>query len=455
MQLPALAVQTGDVTNGLLKAQQLAASQQGIESSQIRNKLLMQQQQDQQAARAQQGQINQLASGAVGGDESALKRLMAVDPERAQQIVGLQGKLNEQQRAAAKAKAEFFGRGARILANTPQGKRPGVYANLRAGLIQRGVAGENELPPEYSADIDQNLQMLGLESDALNEMLDETRYETIRNDAGQVVGQRNLKTGKMESDPRAPKEVAPTEISKLIAEYNAMDEVDPNREIIKQRLMKLVQPTGTSLTVDADGNISFSQGGVSAPLGKKAVNDVEEGILNAGAAMQRIMNIERSFNPEFLTLGRQFENWTSAIQDKTIGGLSPEAKRKMGEYTRFTTATLSNVNRTIKELTGAAMSQGEAKRIMGELPNEKDSPTEFKAKMDLVTENLRNVMARLNYIRNNGISIEDVRIDEMRGIIAQRGEELLKELRQPGLSEDDLENMVLGRLANEFGLVGG
>jgi len=205
MQLPALAVQSGDVTNGLLKAQQLAASQQGIENSQIRNKLLMQQQQDQQAAQAQQGQINALASGAVGGDESALKRLMAVDPERAQQIVGLQGKLNEQQRAAAKAKAEFFGRGARILANTPQGKRPGVYASLRAGLIQRGVAGENELPPEYSADIDQNLQMLGLESDALNEMLDETRYETVTGPDGQVVGQRNMKTGKLESDPRTPK----------------------------------------------------------------------------------------------------------------------------------------------------------------------------------------------------------------------------------------------------------
>jgi hypothetical protein len=205
MQLPALAVQGGDVTNGLLKAQQIAASQQGIESSQIRNKLLMQQQQDQQAARAQQGRINALASGAVGGDESALKRLMAVDPERAQQIVGLQGKLNEQQRAAAKAKAEFFGRGARILANTPQGKRQGVYASLRAGLIQRGVAGENELPPEYSADIDQNLQMLGLESDALNEMLDETRYEPLTDSGGNIVGQRNMKTGKVESDPRAPK----------------------------------------------------------------------------------------------------------------------------------------------------------------------------------------------------------------------------------------------------------
>lgn len=454
MQLPALAVQSGDVTNGLLKAQQLAASQQGIENSQIRNKLLMQQQQDQQAARAQQGQINALASGAVGGDESALKRLMAVDPERAQQIVGLQGKLNEQQRAAAKAKAEFFGRGARILANTPQGKRQGVYASLRAGLIQRGVAGENELPPEYSADIDQNLQMLGLESDALNEMLDQTNYETVTDADGNIVGQRNSQTGKVESDPRSPKETAPTELARLIAERDQLPEGDPNRMAYDQAIAKKVASTGMRLETNADGTFTLTQGG-QQPLGQKATNDVEQGLLDAGAAMQRVMNIERSFNPEFLTLGRQFENWTSAIQDKTIGGLSPEAKRKMGEYTRFTTATLSNVNRTIKELTGAAMSQGEAKRIMGELPNEKDSPTEFKSKMDLVTENLRNVMARLNYIRNNGLSIEDVRIDEMRGIIAKRGDELIRELRQPGVSDSDLEAMVMGRLADEFGLVGG
>lgn len=205
MQLPALAVQGGDVTNGLLKAQQIAASQQGIQNSQIRNNLLMQQQQDQQAARAQQGQINALASGAVGGDESAMKRLWGADPDKAKAVADHIAKMDDRQKAAAKAKAEFFGRGAKILANTPPGRRPAVYANLRAGLIQRGVAGENELPPEYTDDINQNLQMLGLESDALNEMLDQTSYETVTDADGNIVGQRNSQTGKVESDPRAPK----------------------------------------------------------------------------------------------------------------------------------------------------------------------------------------------------------------------------------------------------------
>lgn len=206
MQLPALQVQTGDTTNGLLKAQQIAASQQGIDNSQMRNRLLKFQMDDQRKARAQQGQINNLASAAISGGGEALQRLMAVAPDRAEQIVNLRGKMTEQQRAETERRANLIARGVKVLQGTPPGRRPQLYGELVAGLVQADVFKPGELPEQYSPEMDQNLMLHALESDALTEMLDQTRYETITNDAGQIVGQRNLKTGKVESDPRAPKQ---------------------------------------------------------------------------------------------------------------------------------------------------------------------------------------------------------------------------------------------------------
>lgn len=205
MQLPALHVQTGDPTNGLLKAQQMAASQQGIRDSQLRNNLLTQQQRDQQAAGQQQQRLTELASSAAGGDGSAMQRLIGLDPERAKKIVEATGAISADKRAESLRRAEMIGRGANILAGTPQGKRPALYSQLRSGLMQAGVVGEGELPEQYTSDIDQNLMLLGLESDAVGEMLSQTRFEELRDADGNIVGQRNMQTGKVESDPRAPK----------------------------------------------------------------------------------------------------------------------------------------------------------------------------------------------------------------------------------------------------------
>lgn len=329
--------------------------------------------------------------------------------------MGLQGKLNEQQRAAAKAKAEFFGRGARILANTPQGKRPGVYASLRAGLIQRGVAGENELPPEYSADIDQNLQMLGLESDALNEMLDETRYEPLTDSGGNIVGQRNMKTGKVESDPRAPKEVAPTEISKLIAEYNAMDEFDPNREIIKQRLMKLAQPTGTSLTVDADGNISFSQGGVSAPGNiaptKSSMNTLQKDNTDAVLLLDQVDALAREYKDNYLGFGAETKQGLNRVRDRLdasgvpLVGLSDDQKEWQAGRTRFVQQTNRVFNNYRKLITGAAASVQELESLKKAIFNDELGPTEFKAAYDSYRNELQRVIRIRNRLMREGYDV--------------------------------------------------
>ena len=84
--------------------------------------------------------------------------------------------------------------------------------------------------------------------------------------------------------------------------------------------------------------------------------------------------------------------------------LGPETQQQIRDFTRFRTNTLQNLNRTLNELSGAAVSPAEAARLKAELPTESDSPTEFLAKTENIERQLEAAIARNQQLLESGVT---------------------------------------------------
>lgn len=208
-------------------------------------------------------------------------------------------------------------------------------------------------------------------------------------------------------------------------------------------LSNLTKKAGKSL-------VTVNTGEQIAPT--KAVNtDIQKQLLNTQAALDRIDLIAQGFKPEFLDIKTRFGTTFDALRDKfDSGALSKDERVRLREMTAFRRDAIDNLNRTIKDITGAAMSEPEAVRIGATIPKagtgifDGDSPEVFKSKMNGVIRNLNRAKSRLMYAARVGLDFKDLPLDAIDGIIDARGNELL----DSGMPEEEVE----ATLKQEFGL---
>lgn len=246
-----------------------------------------------------------------------------------------------------------------------------------------------------------------------------------------------------------------SQLGKLISERNQYAPGSKEYAIYDQAITKF-QPGG--VTVNLPPN---------APLipGKPAQNKVDEGLLDTGMRLQALGAIERQFKPEYQQLGTRFDAAKLAAKDK-YGGLvgltlDPGETKFLTEFSSYKRNAIDSMNQYIKSVTGAAMTNAEAERILKGLPNagtglfDGDSPTEFKAKMDDAIKQTRLAEARLVYIKRNGLNLGDVTLDRMPRLMNERGSELEAAIKkqQPGINTADLRKLVKRNLSQEFGLI--
>jgi hypothetical protein len=120
------------------------------------------------------------------------------------------------------------------------------------------------------------------------------------------------------------------------------------------------------------------------------------------------------------------------VKDSTVG-LTNKEKQDLTEFSAYKRNAVGQINQYIHDMTGAAMGVQEAQRLMRAVPNpgsgifDGDSPTEFKAKLDDVVSKTKMAVARLAYIKRNGMSLEDgkgnpvVPLERMPALINERG----------------------------------
>lgn len=208
---------------------------------------------------------------------------------------------------------------------------------------------------------------------------------------------------------------------------------------------------------------------VAPGMQKPAVNALQEKQINTIEAYSRLRSIEQSFRPEFQEIESRIGFKWNELMDSfssTRKSLTPEQRGQLANFAAYRADALNNLNQYIKEITGAAMTNAEAERIMRAMPNpgdgvfNGDSPTVFKAKLDAALRNSKLAIARYHYLSANGFpgSVEEMAralpLERMGGFIQQRTDEILKNTlsQNPGLTQKEAAPIVRQRLRAEFGI---
>jgi len=175
---------------------------------------------------------------------------------------------------------------------------------------------------------------------------------------------------------------------------------------------------------------------------------LETSIINSGEGLSRLFTIQSQFEPEFVTFGGRIKGAWTDFKEKAGADLSNDEQQFLTEFSTFQQTAFDNLNRFIREMTGAQMSELEAKRLRKGIPDpEKDGPVVFKSKMDASVKQLALVRARAIHSVREGITEnpwDAFQLDQIEGIIEKRHAQLVAE----GLSVAEADTQV----AREFGL---
>ena len=231
-------------------------------------------------------------------------------------------------------------------------------------------------------------------------------------------------------------------------------------------------PSGLSIDFDETGRpksiMSGPGGGRTNPgnpanLSPKTVGELEESANASNNQIARLTQIEAGFKPEYLEIVPRGQMAWNSLRERAGVGLSEPQRRQLAEYTAFKRDTLANLNQTIKDTTGAAMSEPEAKRIIATMPStgsgifDGDSPTEFQAKLQGATRATRNALLRSNYARMNGLDPlkTGISLEEVPALVERRGTEIERMVRTAMPEAEDVAVLqeVRKRLGREFGMV--
>lgn len=248
----------------------------------------------------------------------------------------------------------------------------------------------------------------------------------------------------------------PTELARLQVERDRLPEGDPRRATYDRVLAHYKAGKG-------DTHVSVNTGQMTP--GKQAANRVDEDLIGMTRSLMQLDTIANQMKPEFQRFQDKAGFVGLKVKDSTVG-LTNKEKQDLTEYSTYRRNAYNTLNEYIKTITGAAMSEAEANRIRKSMPDPGDglfggdSPTEFKAKLDDAIKSTKMSVARLAYIKRNGMSLEDGRgnavvpLDRMPQLINERGKALEGEIKtaQPGLDVKGVQKEVRRRLGVEFGL---
>jgi len=222
-------------------------------------------------------------------------------------------------------------------------------------------------------------------------------------------------------------------------------------------------PSGTNLSVDSDGNVTFSQGS-GVDLQKKTRGNLEGKTIDAIAALDRLNEISNSFDPKFQQVGTRASRLIASAKAKGNFDVSAEEGALLRESAEFQRDSLDNLNQTLKDLSGAAVSDQEFGRVSKSLPNpgtglfDGDDPVTFKAKLDDAIGDTRRAIARYNFWLRNGLEGKawDVApLNKVDDLINERGAEIQAEIKRanPGMDQETLDAQTMQALQQEFGVL--
>jgi hypothetical protein len=209
-------------------------------------------------------------------------------------------------------------------------------------------------------------------------------------------------------------------------------------------------PDGTVISDGPPGAVSANE------LTKPTVNKLQESIVGAQDRLDRLNSTLATYKPEFLQARGLLKAKTGELAEFLGGELDPESKQFLSQYSEFKATAANDFNQTLRELSGAAVTDGEAKRALAAAPSPEDrSPTQFEAKAKATTKTIRRAILRANYALKNGIGTKSV--DELSKLIPLEAVDAIYEARVNEIYEqlggtDEVRQEAIKRANQEFGI---
>ena len=380
--------------------------------------------QDYAEKKQKSGAIAQARADVVDERPDAVKVLQKLDPE------GFEQTINNIMTADKSKQAEIDAtttRMAKIVASvkrepTEEGRAKKWNENVDF-LVKAGDEGAEAYRDRYSPAMADHVLMQAMAVKDINEMVKFGKVEMGVNDDGDRVFLVRNQAGQMK-EAQMPEGIRP----------------EPARK-------------GTELKVDAEGGVTFSQGG--RQLDKTNQRKVEDKIFNKQEAVARYRSINESFNADLLKAKPKLKAAFAKAKNFFDIDVSPEEKKLVKDMTVLYRRTAENLALFIKDMSGAAVSEQEAKRLSKIMPTTEDAPLVFEAKLTDVMEQTQAALWRHNYALqkgldpvNSGLSMYD-----MPDIIEREGQKIELEIRKQnqGMSDSEIDSEVAKQLQSMFG----
>jgi hypothetical protein len=198
-------------------------------------------------------------------------------------------------------------------------------------------------------------------------------------------------------------------------------------------------------------------------LSKTAEGENDKAEMGLTNQVARLEVMRSKYNEKFLEAPTQIKMWGDTLLSK-MGALNPKDRKYLSDYVEFRRASAENMNRFIKEATGATVGVEEAKRLMTETPNagsgivDGDDPVTFKTNLEGSLKSSKFAIARARYLRTKGFTGKPweagLELGQMQDVIDQT---LAPEKQRilnanPNITPQQLKQQLLAVQKREFGI---
>lgn len=274
------------------------------------------------------------------------------------------------------------------LMGRPQPVDPRVAQVEQARQAVQGIDVTN---PEGMMEAARKLNELGMTTEAIQ--LATKAQEGVRANMNAQATYNNSLPGQKDNRPTSQKE---------FEFYQKLKEISPSQAEVYRNMMG---KKGVNVELSNIGNEAIPLTGAAESAAQKELFSIDDSI-------SRLSDLEQQYQPEFLETFNKIDFWVDGQKEKLGIELSEAQTDQLGQFTDFKAAAAENMNRYIKFITGAQMSEKEAQRLLKAIPVpgnglfDGDSPTQFKSKMNRQMRDLKASKLRYEFLLQNGIVID-------------------------------------------------
>ncbi|UOF80516.1 hypothetical protein [Caudoviricetes sp.] len=213
--------------------------------------------------------------------------------------------------------------------------------------------------------------------------------------------------------------------------------------------ISMTTPDGSVIQVGGDPNARAG----SVSLGKPTQSKLEQAFSDAQANSMALSQQMAKWKPEFSTYAGQVRAAAGNVADKMGASLPQEQKQSLLDYNAWKSDTAGLLSAYLNQLSGAAISPAEEKRLRAAFPNDEDGPSQYQAKAFATLKRFALVQARAAYLLSHpDLKLDSISIEGMETVILTEANKLAKAMQARGASPEEARAQAVAQTKARYGL---